>query len=215
VTAIVIKEFLVDGPDEASHVFVFAHGAGVGMASPFMDTMARGIAAAGIRVVRFHFPYMEQSVRSGRRRPPDGGRVLRAAYTEVVRHCVERERCPRNRLVIGGKSMGGRIASMIADAEGVAGVVCMGYPFHPPRQPQRLRTDHLRVMRTPTLICQGERDPFGTRAEVSAMTLSPAIRLHWLPDGDHGFVPRRRAGTDAAANLQSAAAAAAAFIGSL
>ena len=111
--------------------------------------------------------------------------------------------------------MGGRIASMIADAEGVAGVVCMGYPFHPPRQPDRLRIDHLKVMRTPTLICQGERDPFGTRAEVSAMQLSPAVRLHWLPDGDHGFAPRRRSGTDAAANLREAAAAAAAFIRSL
>lgn len=212
---ILIKEFLVDGPAEAGHLFVFAHGAGVGMRSPFMDTLARHIAAAGIRVVRFHFPYMEDMVRTGQRRPPNGGRILRQAYADVIRHCIDRERCPPERLVIGGKSMGGRIATMVADEHRVAGVVCFGYPFHPPRQPLKLRTAHLAGLRTPTLICQGDRDPFGTRVEVNSYELAPAIRVHWVADGDHDLVPRRGSGTDATACLAQAAAAAVSFIAEL
>lgn len=212
---ILIKEFLVDGPAEAGHLFVFAHGAGVGMASPFMDLLARRIADTGIRVVRFHFPYMEDMVRTGQRRPPNGGRVLRQAYADVIRHCVDRERCPPDRLVIGGKSMGGRIATMIADEHGIAGVVCFGYPFHPPRQPQKLRTAHLGGLRTPTLICQGERDAFGTRVEVARYALSPAIRMHWLPDGDHDFAPRQAGAVTREQNLVTAADTAAAFMHAL
>jgi len=209
---ILLKEFRVDGPAEASHLFVFAHGAGVGMAAPFMDTIAQRIAAAGIRVVRFHFPYMEDMVRTGQRRPPNGGRILRQAFADVIRHCIDREHCPPERLVIGGKSMGGRVASMIADEHRVAGVVCLGYPFHPPRQPLKLRTEHLRTLRTPMLICQGERDHFGTRAEVAGYALSPSIQLHWLPDGNHDLQPPRLAGGDMDANLFSAADTAIAFI---
>jgi hypothetical protein len=212
---IVIKEFLVDGPAESSHLFVFAHGAGAGMATPFMDRIAGAIAEAGVRVVRFHFPYMEESVRSGRRLPPDGGRILRKCFSEVIEHCVGKEGCPRNRLVIGGKSMGGRVASMIADEQQVAGVVCMGYPFHPPRQPRRLRIEHLGIIRTPTLICQGERDRFGNRTEVAGYRLAPAVRLNWLPDGEHSFAPRKSSGLTADQNLRDAAAAAATFILSL
>lgn len=212
---ILIKEFLVDGPAEASHLFVFAHGAGVGMRSPFMDTLARHMAAAGIRVVRFHFPYMEDMVRTGQRRPPNGGRILRQAYADVIRHCIDREHCPPERLVIGGKSMGGRIATMIADEHRVAGVLCFGYPFHPPRQPLKLRTAHLAALGTPTLICQGERDPFGTRVEVESFTLAPAIRVHWIADGNHDLAPRRGGSADAAACLALAADAAVAFIQAL
>jgi hypothetical protein len=212
---VLIKEFHVDGPAEASHLFVFAHGAGVGMAAPFMETLARHIAVQGIRVVRFHFPYMEDSVRAGRRRPPDGGRILRAAFADVIRHCIERERCPPARLVIGGKSMGGRIASMIADEHRVAGVVCFGYPFHPPRQPAKLRTKHLAGLRTPMLICQGERDVFGTRAEVAGYTLAPGIQVCWIADGDHDLAPRRAAGPTHETNLAEAAAAAVSFIRAL
>ena len=212
---LLIKEFLVDGPEEASHLFLFAHGAGLGMATPFMETVARGIAAAGVRVVRFHFPYMEESVRTGRKIPPNGGRILRSCFSEIIRHCIERERCPPGRLVIGGKSMGGRMASMIADEHHVAGVVCLGYPFHPPRQPGRLRTAHLAKLKTPMLICQGERDPFGTREEAARFALSPAIRFHWLPDGQHDFVPRKSSGRTGEQNLAEAVQATIGFIHSL
>jgi len=211
-THVVIKEFLVDGPKKASHLFVFAHGAGAGMATPFMESIAQGIAATGVRVVRFHFPYMEESVRGGRRLPPNGGRILRACFSEVIEHCVRKEGCPRNRLVIGGKSMGGRVASMIADEQQIAGVVCMGYPFHPPKQPQRLRTEHLAVLCTPMLICQGERDRFGNRSEVENYRMADAVRVKWLPDGDHDFAPRRSSGFTPEQNLREAAAVASGFI---
>lgn len=209
---VLIKEFRVDGPEESSHLLVLAHGAGAGMATPFMDFIAGGVAEAGIRVVRFHFPYMEESVRTGRKKPPDSGDRLRACFSEVIQHCVERERCPRDRLIIGGKSMGGRMATLIADEHRVAGVVCLGYPFHAPRRPERLRTGHLVNLRTPTLICQGERDPFGPRNRVSGFELSPAVRVHWIADGDHDLRPRKSSGRSDEQNLQEAVEAVREFI---
>ena len=102
----------------------------------------------------------------------------------------------RTPLVIGGKSMGGRVASMIADkmlAEGrIAGLLCLGYPFHPPGRPEQLRTRHLVGLKTPALIVQGTRDQFGTREEVETYELSPAIRILWLEDGDHDLKPRKK-----------------------
>jgi predicted alpha/beta-hydrolase family hydrolase len=119
-------------------------------------------------------------------------------------------------LVIGGKSMGGRVASLIADelyaARRIAGLVCLGYPFHPPSQPAKLRTAHLTALACPTLIVQGERDPFGPRAEVEAMRLSPAIGYHWAGDGDHDLGPRGGSGFTRKANLAAAADAVAAFV---
>ena len=112
-------------------------------------------------------------------------------------------------LFIGGKSMGGRVASMVAEAlsaEGkIAGLVCLGYPFHPPGAPDKLRTAHLETLSVPTLICQGTRDPFGAREEVKAYPLSKAIRIHWLEDGDHDFRPRKESGRTAKQNLIDAA----------
>ena len=102
---------------------------------------------------------------------------------------------PKGPLVIGGKSMGGRVASMIADqlhASGrIAGLLCLGYPFHPIGKPDQLRTAHLVEMRTPTLIVQGTRDLFGTREEVANYKLSKAIEIFWLEDGDHDLKPRK------------------------
>jgi predicted alpha/beta-hydrolase family hydrolase len=107
---------------------------------------------------------------------------------------ITRQRAAGGRLFIGGKSMGGRIASRIADEAGVAGLICLGFPFHPPGRPERTRAAHLEQLRTPTLICQGECDPFGTREEVERIPLSAAVTLYWLADGDHGFKPRRGSG---------------------
>ncbi len=116
----------------------------------------------------------------------------------------------KGKLIIGGKSMGGRVASMIADAmraEGkIAGLLCLGYPFHPPEKPQQLRTAHLAELQTPTLIVQGTRDPFGTPEEVAAYKLSPAIELLWLEDGDHDLKPRKKiSGLTAADHLKTLA----------
>lgn len=115
-------------------------------------------------------------------------------------------------MVIGGKSLGGRIASMVADEAGARGLVCLGYPFHPPGQPDRLRTAHLRELRTSTLIVQGTRDPFGGPGEVGGYGLSPRIRLLWLEDGDHSFKPRASSGRTERQNLEAAVAAVAGFV---
>ena len=202
--------FLTDGPADAPHRFVLAHGAGAPMDSPTMEAIATGVAAAGIRVVRFEFPYMRQRRSGGRRRPPDRQTVLLETWHEVIDALGGAES-----LVIGGRSMGGRMASLIADAVGARGLVCLGYPFHPPGKPERLRTEHLAALRTPTLIVQGERDAFGSKAEVGGYDLSDAIRVHWLADGDHSFVPRKRSGHTTAGHLAEAAAVTAEFIRSL
>lgn len=197
---------LEDGPAGAGAVLVLAHGAGAPMDSPFMETVAQGLAAAGIRVVRFEFPYMAAR-RQGVRRGPDRPDVLLATWRAVVAALGGGAR-----LAIGGKSMGGRMASLLADELGARGLVCLGYPFHPPGQPQRLRTAHLADLRTPTLIVQGTRDPLGTPEEVASYTLSPAIRIEWIADGDHSLAPRRSSGRTPEQNLDAAIAAAATFV---
>ena len=178
-----MTKLLIDGPDDARRTFLFAHGAGGPMKSAFMATIARGIADHGIRVVRFEFPYMAE----GRKRP-DLLPVLLDAFREAVKEVGK----PRS-LVIGGKSMGGRMASMVADETGVAGLLVYGYPFHPPGQPQKVRTAHLKDLRTPALVVQGTRDAFGTPGDVESYDLSKTIAIEWIEGGDHslkGGLPR-------------------------
>jgi predicted alpha/beta-hydrolase family hydrolase len=177
------------------------------MDSPFLERMAGGLAARGIQVVRFEFPYMRARRGGGRRGAPDPAPVLQKAWLEVMDHLGGGPG-----LVIGGKSLGGRIASMIADEVGARGLVCLGYPFHPAGQPTRLRTSHLAALRTPTLIVQGERDALGTKEEVGGYQLSPSIRIEWLEDGDHSFAPRARSGRTARENLERAIDLVAGFI---
>jgi predicted alpha/beta-hydrolase family hydrolase len=197
---------IFDGPVEGP-TLVLAHGAGAPMDSPFLNTVATGLAAGGIRVVRFELPYMRRRRETGERRPPDREPVLRQAWLEVIAALGGGDR-----LVIGGKSLGGRMASLVADEARVSGLVCLGYPFHPPGQPGKLRTAHLRDLRTPTLIVQGTRDPLGTREEVAGYDLSPAIRVVWLEDGDHSFKPRVSSGTTERGHLAAAVAAVGEFV---
>jgi predicted alpha/beta-hydrolase family hydrolase len=197
---------LHDGPADATVTLVLAHSAGAPMDSPFMIEAATRLGDAGVRVVRFEFPYMHERSAGGARRGPDRPNVLRATWIDVVRALGD----PAS-LVIGGKSMGGRIASMVADALGVRGLVCLGYPFHPPRKPEALRTAHLATLRTRTLIVQGTRDTMGTREEVARYTLAPAIAVEWIEGGDHSLKPRKRSGMDEAHALERAVAAIAAF----
>lgn len=186
-----MTEFLVDGPEDATRTFVFAHGAGAPMNVPFMNSIARGIAAEGIRVVRFEFPYMV-----ARRRVPDRQPVLLDAWRDVIRKLGAPER-----MVIGGKSLGGRMASMVADEMRVAGLICYGYPFHPPGKLDRPRTEHLRTLATPTLIVQGTRDPFGTPEDVSTYELSSSIEIQWIHGGDHSYKPNQRVNLETAIRL--------------
>ncbi len=185
-----------DGPPNAEWTVILAHGAGQGMGSEFMEYFTKGLAARGIRVLRFEFPYMRQTGLDGKRRSPNPEPVLRGAWQEAIRMAL-RGGASKERLIIGGKSLGGRIASLIADEESPAGLVCLGYPFHPPGRPERLRTAHLEEIKTRTLICQGARDTFGNEAEVGGYGLSPRIRVRWLPDGDHSFKPRKGSGSTA------------------
>ena len=172
-----MTEFLVDGPHAARWTYVFAHGAGGPMRSAFMAEIARGIAAAGIRVVRFEFPYMAE-----KRKRPDPQPVLLDTFRTVVR-----ELGGAKSMVIGGKSMGGRMASMVADELGVAGLLVFGYPFHPPGQPQKTRTAHLEDLRTRAMIVQGARDAFGTPNDVKSYELSSTISIEWIEGGDHSL----------------------------
>jgi uncharacterized protein len=195
---------------------ILAHGAGAPMDSPFMDQMAVRLAERGIETLRFEFPYMAQRRAGGSKKPAPKAETLMPAFREAIA-AMPRDGVP---LFIGGKSMGGRIASMIADevfaARRVRGLVCLGYPFHPPNTPEALRTAHLAGLLCPTLIVQGERDPFGTRAEVERMVaefqLSSAIRLAWMQDGDHDFGPRGGQGATRKGNLATAAEAVARFV---
>jgi hypothetical protein len=170
------------------------------MDSPFMNTIAEAVADAGIEVIRFEFEYMAKRREDGTRRGPDRAPKLIARFKEVLNLVG-----PASEVVIGGKSMGGRIASMIADDVGAAGVVCLGYPFHPPGKPERLRTAHLESLKTPTLIVQGTRDRLGSEEEVATYALSPSIELAWMGDGDHSFKPRKKSGRTLEQNLEAAA----------
>ena len=198
----------VDGPAPirpgAPWTLVLAHGAGQGMDSPFMESMAALIAAAGIEVVRFEFPYMRAMRHQGGRRPPDPANRLIAAWHQILDRLAGSGLGP-DRLLIGGKSLGGRMASLVATERPVAGLVCLGYPFHPPGKPEQTRVEHLRGLQVQTLICQGTRDPFGRPKEVAGYGLGSAIHLVWIEDGEHSFKPSRTSRRTWEQNLGEAA----------
>ena len=176
------------------------------MDSPFMAAIAYGLAAAGWRVVRFEFGYMARMRETGRRQGPERMPVLQEAFRQQVR--LETAAQPERPVFIGGKSMGGRVASLLVDelaaSDGVRGCLCLGYPFHPPGKPLQLRTEHLAALNTPTLILQGERDTFGKRGEVEAYALSPGVQVEWIPSGDHSFKPTKSSGLSEAGNWATA-----------
>jgi uncharacterized protein len=205
-----MKEMIIDGDASARLTLVLAHGAGAPMDHPFMNAIAHGVAGKAVRVVRFEFPYMAARRTGGKNRAPDREPVLMQTWREVVAKLG----APR-RIVIGGKSMGGRIASMVADEVGAAGLICLGYPFHPPGAPTRLRTAHLEKLKTPALILQGTRDSFGLPEEVAKYKLSPKIRVVWMEDGDHSFKPRAKSGRTYEENLAEAIAQIKSFAESL
>jgi len=190
--------YIIDGADSAPLTLVLAHGAGAPMDSNFMNWIASGVAQSGFRVVRFEFPYMVDRRETGKKKPPNRLPILLDTWNAVIADLGPET------LVVGGKSMGGRIASMVADDAKVRGVVCLGYPFHPPGKPEKLRTEHLIELKTPALFCQGERDPFGTKDEVPGFGISKNIQMHWSPDGDHGLKPRKKSGFTEEQNIVDA-----------
>lgn len=206
-----MTQYLVDGPAPrgGKPLLVLAHGAGAPMDSGFMASIAAAISDGGIAVVRFEFPYMAERRETGKKRPPDRAPRLLDSFRSILAEL------PRGRpLVIGGKSLGGRMASMLAADSGVDvdGVLCLGYPFHAPGRPDAPRIDHFGAIRCPVLIVQGTRDPFGRIDEVTGYPLGEGVELHWLEDGDHDFKPRKASGIAHTDHLAAAAAQTVGFI---
>lgn len=202
-------DLLFNGSKKAATTIAIAHGAGAPMDTAFMETFASGLENHGFRVVRFEFPYMVERRETGKKRPPNPTPALLETWATVIA-----ELGPKN-LIISGKSMGGRIASMVADQSQVKGLVCLGYPFHPSGKPKKMRVAHLQEMTTPALFLQGERDSLGNKEDVAGYLLSTTIRLHWLEDGDHSFKPRKKSGRSEQQNWDQAIAAFANFVSSL
>jgi predicted alpha/beta-hydrolase family hydrolase len=177
------------GSPPAGVTIVLAHGAGTGMTHPFLVACATGLAARGLDAVTFNFPYMERGAKA-----PNPAPQLEACYRTLIATLAEHGWLDGRRLVIGGKSMGGRMATMVAAgpepvAHPIAGVVALGYPLHPPGQPQKLRVAHFATLRTPLLVVQGTRDAFGGPDELAPhlVPLGARATIHRLENGDHSF----------------------------
>ncbi|MDJ0932913.1 MAG: alpha/beta hydrolase [Breoghania sp.] len=204
-----MTDFLWTRPDSAPvATLLLAHVAGAAMDSPFMEKIAAFAAAEGIAVVRFEFPYMAERRRTGKKRPPPRADKLIDVYLTVISEISGEAQGP---LLIGGKSVGERVAAMITadpalDAH-VAGVVCLGYPFHAPGKTDALRLEPLQALPLPCLIAQGERDAFGNREEVLGYGLPEAIEVLFLEDGSHDLAPRGSSPATWDGNLKLAAKA--------
>ncbi|MFT5806012.1 MAG: putative alpha/beta-hydrolase family hydrolase [Moritella dasanensis] len=206
-------ELIYNGPLDGP-LFVFAHGAGAPATSDVIETIAKGLAQQGIRVARFNFPYMQQRVDNGTRRPPERAPKLIAQFQQLITSIDQP-------MVIGGKSMGGRMASLVASDPStdeltvnakIKGIACLGFPFHPANKPESLRTEHFPLIQQPVFIAQGDRDKLGTREEVNSYGLPKDIEFLWLTDGDHDLKPRVKSGFTHQAHLQTTIDGMAAFI---
>lgn len=198
-----MPDVMREGASDAPVRILLAHGAGAGMEHTFLCELSRLLAGPDIEVVRFNFPYMTKRAQDGKRRPPDRQPVLLDHWRQMAQLFAH------PRLFLAGKSMGGRMAAELygegGDEMNAAGLLILGYPFHPPAKPDRWRGEVLKQIKTPTLLLQGERDTFGTRAELADFPFSSHVSVHWLTDGDHGFKPRKASGVSEQENLQQAA----------
>lgn len=211
-----MANFLSSGPHTARNHILLAHGAGAPITSPFMEAVAGVLATGGIRVHRFEFEYMSARRTGGTRKPPPKAELLAPYYRNAVQLWTEK-RPPGARLFIGGKSMGGRVASLVAGdlhrAGTVGGLLCLGYPFHPPGKPDQLRIAHLLTLDCPALIVQGTHDPFGTQAEIASYALPRSISFHWVAQGNHDLTPPARSGRSFNQEIKAIAAAIIRFAG--
>lgn len=198
--------FFIDGPEDGP-LFLFTHGAGADCHSSFMNTVTTGLVELGICVVRFNFDYMQQRIETGSRRPPERAPKLIKQFEQRISLLSEQKQRP---MVIGGKSMGGRMASLVASLSHenqlteVSGVACLGFPFHPAGKLDKLRIEHFPLVKQKQLIIQGTRDKLGSIDEVEGYHLSDQIEWLWLEDGDHDLKPRVKSGFTHQAHLQQA-----------
>jgi predicted alpha/beta-hydrolase family hydrolase len=208
---------IFNGPENGP-LFVFSHGAGAPLTADFMEKISLGLAEQGIRVARFNFNYMQIRVDTGSRRPPERATKLLEQFNQVIEQLNQP-------MVIGGKSMGGRMASLVAaqlasdasqlasDADStIKGIACLGFPFHPIGKPEKLRTEHFPLIKQDVLIIQGDRDKLGSQEEVQGYDLPESIKWLWLKDGDHDLKPLVKSGYTHKQHLQTAIDALARFI---
>ncbi|WNC73722.1 hypothetical protein RGQ13_06945 [Thalassotalea psychrophila] len=181
-----IQQNFVDG---AIATLIFAHGAGANMDSVFMTEFTQLLNERHINVIRFNFPYMQQRLIDGKRRPPSKMDVLKESYINRIK-----QHSPELPLFIGGKSMGSRVAAMVADEDKVSGVICIGYPFHPQKKPEKLRLEPLQNTDRPVVIVQGDRDALGNKTEINDYGLANNIHVYFVEDGDHDLKPRVKSG---------------------
>ena len=183
-----------DGDARAS-AFVLAHGAGFGMDSPWMERVARGLVARGFPVLRFNYLYRERAVSAGRDKPPDKTAVLEATHARALG--ALQDRAGQRRILLAGKSLGGRISThLAAKGERCAGLVLFGYPLHPPGQKEKLRSEHLAAIAQPALFLQGTRDDF-CDLELLREALARyggRATVHVVEGADHGFHVKRSTG---------------------
>ena len=201
------SNLIINKPKNEIATFIFAHGAGAPMDSEWMENVSLKLTNLGLKVIRFEFPYMQERRDTGKKRPPNTKKVLLQTWNEVVELIRKDEN-----VFIGGKSMGGRMASLICDEVKPKGLICLGFPFHAPGKEPKDRIEHLKNLKTPTLICQGTRDSMGSIEDVQNYQLSKKIKFHWLEDGDHGLKPRKASGLELQDNLNSACEAIKYFI---
>lgn len=192
---------------------LLAHGAGAAMDSPFMTKLATALASEGVAVARFEFAYMAGRRTGGSKRPPPRADKLIGEFQTALQALMSASDGP---ILIGGKSMGGRVAAMLAGGASlpgrVKGVCCFGYPFHPTGKADAdWRMEPLEGTKRPVLICQGDRDPFGTRAELDEISLPEQVSLTYLEDGNHDFGPRGKSPATLDGNIAEAAKAVAVF----
>nr|WP_300999880.1 alpha/beta family hydrolase [Halomonas sp.] len=198
----------VKGGDSIGRLLI-AHGAGAGQHSCYMRHLRDALAAQGVQTLAIEFAYMQRMQREAKRIPPP--RIDRLVE-ELSQWCDILTRPEGGTLWLGGKSMGGRAASLLAARDRVAGLVLCGYPFHPPNQPEKLRLSHWPLIDCPTVVVQGSRDPFGTQDEVSGYGLAERAHVHWLADGDHDWKPRRSSGRSQLDLIEEGAAVIAEFM---
>lgn len=197
-----LLNFLVDGKSSES-IFILAHGAGAPMDSEWMSSFAKELAKHQIKVIRFEFPYMIERRETGKKRPPNTKKVLIQTWVDVYNK-VKADH-PKTPLFIGGKSMGGRIASLVTDELMPAGLIGLGFPFHAPGKDVGDRIDHLENIQTKSLIIQGTRDSMGSKIDCLNYDLSKNIEIFWLEDGDHSWKPRKKSGLSLDEHMLTAA----------